>query len=203
MHHNENHRIRLHRASSWLARSCACADEDLDGRFVFLWIALNAAYARAFGEDDSEREKLKQFLQLLVKVDAQRRLHALVMQRFTGAVRMLIDNQFVFQPFWTALRDHDASGQWEKAFAVARKEAVAAVLAGNTVRVYEVVFDRLYVLRNQLVHGGATCGSRVNREQLKQACALLAEIVPVMIGLMEENPEADWGEVMYPVVGNV
>ncbi len=125
------------------------------------------------------------------------------MQRFTGSVRMLIDNKFVFQPFWKALRDHDASGQWEVAFAAARKQATAAVLAGDTVKVYEIVFDRLYVLRNQLVHGGATCGSRVNREQLKQACALLAEIVPLMIRLMAESPEADWGEVMYPVVGNV
>jgi len=36
--------LRLHRALSWLKR--AEMAEDDDGRFIFLWIAFNAAYAR-------------------------------------------------------------------------------------------------------------------------------------------------------------
>ncbi|MDO4709775.1 MAG: HEPN domain-containing protein [Pseudomonadota bacterium] len=199
---NQNYRIRLHRASSWLARAEACAGDDLDGRFVFLWVALNAAYARAFGESESEREKLAGFIRALLKVDKEQVLHRILMERFTGPVRTLIENKFVFQPFWQALRDHDSSGRWEQQFAAAKKQAVAAVLSGDTAKVYSIVFSRLYVLRNQLVHGGATCGSRLNRVQLKDAIALLSAIVPVVIGLMEENPDTDWGEIMYPVVGN-
>lgn len=198
----DDFRIRLHRASSWLARAEACAKDDLDGRFVFLWVALNAAYARAFGEGESEREKLAGFIAALLRVDKERVLHGILMERFTGPVRTLIENKFVFQPFWQALRDHDSSGRWEQQFAAAKKQAMAAVLSGDTAKVYGIVFDRLYVLRNQLVHGGATCGSRLNRAQLKDAIALLSAIVPVVIGLMEENPATDWGEIMYPVVGN-
>ena len=35
--------LRIHRALSWLNR--AEQAEDVDGRFIFLWIAFNAAYA--------------------------------------------------------------------------------------------------------------------------------------------------------------
>src|SRR5690606_40907016 len=40
---HSNLRLRVHRALSWLDR--AEQAEDLDGRFIFLWIAFNAAYA--------------------------------------------------------------------------------------------------------------------------------------------------------------
>src|SRR3546814_5794703 len=36
--------LRVHRAISWIGRAEACGEDD-DARFVFLWIAFNAAYA--------------------------------------------------------------------------------------------------------------------------------------------------------------
>jgi len=36
--------LRVHRALSWLGRAEQLV-EDVDARFVFLWIAFNAAYA--------------------------------------------------------------------------------------------------------------------------------------------------------------
>ena len=62
------------------------------------------------------------------------------------------------------------------------------------------MFDRLYVLRNQLIHGGATWNSSVNRAQVKDGVHILLALVPVVIGLMLRRPEADFGEILYPVV---
>ena len=39
----ENLGLRVHRAISWVKK--AEIEEDTDGRFIFLWIALNACYA--------------------------------------------------------------------------------------------------------------------------------------------------------------
>jgi len=36
--------LRAHRAISWIGRAEACGADD-DARFIFLWIAFNAAYA--------------------------------------------------------------------------------------------------------------------------------------------------------------
>lgn len=36
--------LRVHRAISWIGRAETCGEDD-DARFIFLWIAFNAAYA--------------------------------------------------------------------------------------------------------------------------------------------------------------
>lgn len=195
----ENARTRLHRAISWLARSEAEVD-DHAARFIFLWVALNAAYAREFSRDEHERERFRGFIATLVSLDQEARLQQALFQQFSGPIRTLIENKFVFEPFWTALRNHDSSDAWERAFAASRKTALSAILHGHTEAVLGIVFDRLYVLRNQLIHGGATWNSSVNREQLKDAVNILASLVPRVICLMLDHPNRDFGEVMYPVV---
>lgn len=195
----EEFRIRLHRAISWLARAELEAGDD-DARFLFLWIAFNAAYAREFGFDDTERNQARQFFQQLVELDAGGRLHALLHERFTGDVRLLIENRFVFEPFWKALREHDASDRWSTSFNGSKKAALASVLRKDTLTLLGIVFDRLFVLRNQLVHGGSTHGSKVNREQVLSAAGLMGALVPAVLEAMLQNPEVDFGHIAYPVL---
>jgi hypothetical protein len=70
----------------------------------------------------------------------------------------------------------------------------------NTLRTLEILFDRIYALRNQIIHGGATWNSRVNREQLRNATLLMDKLVPVLIYLILIDPTRDFGEIIYPVV---
>ena len=70
----------------------------------------------------------------------------------------------------------------------------------DTVRVLRLVFDRLYVLRNQIVHGGATWNSQVNRDQVRDGAAILAFLMPVFVDVMMDHPHEDWGRSFYPVV---
>ena len=67
-------------------------------------------------------------------------------------------------------------------------------------RVLSNVFDRLYVLRNQLVHGGSTWNSDINRDQVRDGAAILEFLVPVFVDVMMDNPQEDWGRPFYPVV---
>lgn len=197
--HPEALRLRIHRAISWLGRAEQEA-EDADARFIFQWIALNAAYAREFSREETERVRMSGFIQALVALDTGKRLHQALFQQFSGPIRLLIDNHFTFEPFWTALRTHDASGQWETRFAGSRKTALAAVMNGETAIMLGIVFDRLYVLRNQLVHGGATWNSQLNRAQVGDGSAILATLVPLILAIMMEHPQQDYGDVLYPVV---
>ncbi|MDN5923526.1 MAG: hypothetical protein L0H70_00845 [Xanthomonadales bacterium] len=197
--HTEPSRVRIHRAISWLGRAEAEA-EDHDARFVFLWIAFNAAYAREFGAEDDTRRQLGEFFDKLLALDGEHRLAQIMLHQFSGPIRTLIDNKFTFEPFWRALRDHDASDRWELQFASSKKAALHAVMNRRSDVLLGVVFDRLYVLRNQLVHGGATWNSRVNRAQVKDGANILMSVVPVMLQLMLQHPEVDFGDVLYPVV---
>ena len=56
------------------------------------------------------------------------------------------------------------------------------------------------MLRNQLVHGGATWNSAVNRDQVRDGAAILGFLVPVFVDVMMDNPHEDWGRPFYPVV---
>ena len=197
--YSEPQRVRLHRAISWLGRAEAEVSDD-DAKFIFLWISFNAAYAKEFGLDESERDRLAQFIQVLLSADSEKHLHQLLFKQFSGPIRTLLDNQFVFEPFWRALREHDSSNRWEEKFAGSKKAALGSIMLGDTAKVLSIVFDRLYVLRNQLVHGGATWNSKVNREQLKDGTAIMMAITPIIIELMLEHPELDFGEIMYPVI---
>lgn len=195
----ESTRIRIHRAISWLARAEAEV-ADHDARFIFLWIAFNAAYARDFGIEGNARDQLKAFFDHLLALDTDRRLAALLLEQFSGPIRTMIGNKYVFEPFWRAQREHDASERWKSQFDAASKLALRAVLDGRADLVLSVVFDRLYVLRNQLVHGGATWNSRVNRAQVADGANLLMATVPLMVEIMLEHPESEFGEILYPVL---
>lgn len=59
---------------------------------------------------------------------------------------------------------------------------------------------RRYVLRNQLVNGGATWNSEVNRTQVRDCGALLGSLLPLFIDLMMDNADHEWPMPHYPVV---
>ena len=194
--------LRVHRALSWLKRAELCEDDE-DGRFIFLWIALNAAYADEIQRDSDEAEQatLQRFLNKLVALDGGNLLYTLVWNTFPGPIRVLLNNEFVFQPFWDSHNGRIGKEEWRHKFDRANKAAHRAL--GNksqTATVLGIVLARLYTLRNQLVHGGATWQGSVNREQIRDGAAILGDLTPCVIGLLIENPDEDWGDPRYPVV---
>ncbi len=196
---DEPARVRLHRAISWLARA-EVEHHDADARFVFLWIAFNAAYANEFALEGSAREQLNAFFARVLALDADARIAALLLSRFPGAIRSMIGNPYVFEPFWRALREHDAGSRWKETLAASTRLATRAILESRADVVLSVVFDRLYVLRNQLVHGGATWNSTVNRTQVRDGANIMLALVPLVIEIMLDHPQQDFGAILYPVV---
>lgn len=82
--------LRVHRAISWIGRAEAC-DGDDDARFIFLWIAFNAAYAdeREFQSiPQGERAAFLDYFGRLTALDSERRIYKAVWQRFSGPVRL-------------------------------------------------------------------------------------------------------------------
>ena len=99
--------LRVHRAISWIGRGEACGDDD-DARFIFLWIAFNAAYAdeQEFQSiAPGERAAFVDFFGRLDQLDKDRRIYQALWQRFSGPVRMLMENRYVFNPFFGLIGD--------------------------------------------------------------------------------------------------
>lgn len=192
--------LRVHRAISWLHRA-EMAQDDLDAAFIFYWIAFNAAYAQDGGWQDlpDEKSRANDFLGKLIKADTQKLIHTAVWERFSGPIRLLLDSRYVFQPFWNFHNQVPGYENWENSFTNGKKRATTALANQDTLTVLTIVFNRLYTLRNQLMHGGATWNSSVNRQQTGDGVRILGFLIPVMIDLMMDHPEKNWGTPYYPV----
>ena len=94
------------------------------------------------------------------------------------------------------------NADWEAKLAASNRITADALVQTNTLRILKTLFDRLYVLRNQLVHGGATWNGTVNRSQVTEGAAVLANLVSVFIDIMMDNADHDWGKPFYPVIEN-
>lgn len=191
--------VRLHRAISWLK----CAEENAanhDMQFVALWISYNACYANEDHSENelTERKQFHEFINKLVNHDQEGRFFSLLWNKFSGPVRMIIENKFIFKPFWDAQRGENIN--WKKLFEQSNKDANRFLSNNEVAKLIEVVLDRLYTLRNQIIHGGATYKSKVNRAQVRDACNILKLFIPIIIDIMIENRNEKWGAIYYPVV---
>lgn len=198
---SDTHGTRLHRALSWL--NCAAKQQDdMDLQLVSLWIAFNACYAVDQGGSESlaERFAFQGFVEKLVSHDVDKKIYACLWQTYSGPVKALIKNPYVYSGFWQAKREDVNSDAWRERFDQLSVSALNHLSRQNVPDLLGIVLDRLFVLRNQLIHGGATYGSQVNREQVTDGVQLLATLVPTMIEIMLQAEQENWGEIYYPVL---
>jgi hypothetical protein len=198
---SEVYSIRLHRAISWI-KAAEEQEKNQDLRLICLWVATNSLYAmdEARFEAMAERERFADFVDRLVELDTEERLYNLLWNKFSGPVRMLVENKYVYSPFWDFQRGE--ARDWERGFERSIADANQALSKKNVNYLLRIVLDRLYVLRNQLVHGGATYKSKINRFQVRDGGNLLMTILPVIIEIMMNHQQEEWGRIYYPPINN-
>ncbi len=194
-------RLKLHRAISWL-KSAEEHSDDLDFCFVSLWIAINAIYSDDFNVL-GDKSNLFSFLNKVCRLDSELRINALVWQTFSNNIRVLLNNKFTFQPFWDEYNTYEKdkiTEKWKDDFEYEKKRFTKAISKQNTAELLCIVFRRLYTIRNQIIHGGASYKSSKNIPQKKDACNFLIKVMPVIVDIMMDNPTQNWGKPYYPVV---
>ena len=193
--------LRMRRALSWLGRAEQERESDHDAAFIFYWIAFNAAYAKEVSRDptSTERERFAGFFRNILSLDSDNTIYDAIWDTYSGPIRLLLENRYVYHPFW---EHHGGRGydNWEYTFQQATRHVNQALAQRDTHFILSTLFDRLYVLRIQLMHGGATWGSSVNRSQVQDGARIMATLVPVFVHLMMSHPDVDWGPMDYPVV---
>lgn len=207
------HSTRLHRSLSWLKAAAEQMEgENLDQAFINLWISFSACF---YIDGDAPVES---FIEKIVALDKQQKIYECLWHQYSGSVKALIKNPYVFDGFWQAQRNQlqgshslavtDSLKQtmdepfWMANFEQSSVEALNYLSRKKVAPLFSIVLDRLYVLRNQVLQGGATYQSRVNREQVSDGVNLLASIMPVIISIMLAGADQDWGEIAYPVISS-
>ena len=111
--HNED---RMRRAKSWHERS---EEATSDGeRFIFLWIAFNAAYGSDASDSVSltQRRQFTEFLARVLERDAGNEIEGIIWDTFSGPIRILPENQYVFVPFWKWVQGEAEGDDWQERF---------------------------------------------------------------------------------------
>lgn len=191
---------RLHRAISWV--QCAEEADSADVEFISLWISFSACCAIDQQGDQplGDHDRFTAFIERLVNKDSHKKIHKCLWEEYSGHVKALIKNPYVFHAFWVAKRE--GSDAWKAEFDQSSLAALNALSRGRVAELCSIVLDRLFVLRNQLIYGGATFKGSVNREQVEDGAGLLATLMPIVIETMMDASQDDWGEVAYPVVND-
>lgn len=192
---NEAHSTRLHRAISWW-RAATEQTGNADLQFVTAWISLNACCLT--DEQQPGSRGVMPLLERLVALDTDQAIYHTLWHQYSGPVKALLKNPYVYGPFWEAQRGAD--NQWQEHFERSSVEALNCLSRKKVPELLALTLERLSVLQAQVIGGGATFASRVNREQVDTGAALLMSLLPTIIQLMLNHPDEDWGELAFPVV---
>ena len=198
--------LRLRRILSWYERALK-EGKDPDAQFVFCWIAYNSAY----GVDDSERIKLgdkpiheldrqRDYFGKLIPLDRQRRLRNVLQEQVYEEVQTILENEYIYRAFWLFEKGELRFENWLDTLNAQQVRVARAYREGDVEFIINILFERLYVLRNQIIHGGATYRGSVNRSQVKDGAKLMMALMPHIAELMMDGPDVDWGVATFPVI---
>lgn len=200
----ENLRIRVHRAISWIGRAeKASAEDDPDAAFIFYWIAFNAIYTGESPfrkEHVTERDIYKEFFTTIIRLDRDDLIFNAIWSRYSASIRVILKNKFVFAPYWKYVNNEPGSEAWEYQFDKQNKRILKAIQHQDTRLILSILFDRLYVLRNQTMHGGSTWNSSANRQQIEDGARILGFLLPIFVDLMMNESSIQWQKTYYPVI---
>lgn len=199
---------RLQRADSWIQAASGLEPDQLHEAFIFLYIAFNCLYGRRKYEGDETQieEDLDAFFSKILAMHGTDVQHggtilkdALTTCRQDGAV--LIRDRFLVNRYWRGTQPPAALQ------AKLNKEALGALeaLVDSAYREFlSLVFRRISVLRNQVMHGCATYGARsYGRASLTKALRVLRALVPAFYQLVRRyGHDVVWDPIPYPRLGS-
>lgn len=191
--------LRMQRGLSWLKKANDLQD-DLDLQFISLWVCMNAIYA----QDVQLTEKQPRFLQFIDSIfhnDIDGKIHGLLWGKLQFPIQQLLNNPYIYQGYWDYQNQNVSALACQTGLAQEKQNITIALENKASATILQILFSRLYTLRKQLLHGGTTYHSAMNRKQLKDGCSVLSTLLPVFILLLLENAQAmDLQKPFYPSV---
>lgn len=206
----ENNQRRIERMDTWMRPAEeASGERDAHLRFLFYWIAYEAAY-----QTDSERNhgKLRKDLHGKLVYHCKEKLQGILRAQKDDILCILALRQ-AHPSFWRSRAEENKGvttpKQWETKF----KERLGAemrrldtsvcrdVMNSEISATLDVLFENLNVVRNQVIHGASSGPNSRGWTQVDVGARLLGTFVPCIREAIKDNIDGNWGEPPFPRVG--
>ena len=213
---------RIARMNAWidLARNESNTD-SAHVRFVFYWIAYEAAY-KVEGNDSSDSRakdtvQRRTFHHLVARYDRGRLRQ--VLRQHKADVSAILELRQANPSFWQRWREDarvESASDWDRNFAERTRKAMQALRDAienwsrgganeRTAEALDILFRNLALVRNQIVHGASAGSHSRGRTQVLLGARLLHALVPCFRDSIESNLDEDWGQTPgqppFPRVG--
>ena len=197
----ENNQTRFRRAQAWLnqakiwQRECksACEAEAKDrllcAEFISLWIAYDALSGRKYPNLSGVEGTKVFFREIENKCRAQEKFLRGNLEKLEDTIESLITLDKAYSEFW---EERKSPPLW-------LNDEIRDSIRRNPITALRLIFERIYVVRNQVFHGAHTIGGSWGKEQVELSAAILRVIVPIIKRMMEES-KADWKAIRFPRV---
>lgn len=196
---DEEFRIRVHRAISWLKASEKYADSDIDMSFLGAMNATNACWSDNKGKD---RDGITDMVGLLRGTDSLKQIHKLVMNSGEGKEWsvMLINNEHLYAEYVEYLRGKASEHEYKERIRKNQESALWALKNHKFDQILTRCLSQCVSLRSQVAHGFSTYESSANRRPLELTASMLRKITLHIIHEMIKSPKKNWGETpwLYP-----
>lgn len=197
--YSEHFNLRIQRGLSWFKKSLELGQE-LEFKFISLWISFHSIYAHEH-EIQSDPHDLQQFLEQLCQKDLEHKLHQIVWEKYHQPICALLDSPYTDQGFWDYRHDKISLQSCREALQQQKQKVEQARQEHNMSGILAMIFSHLATLHHQLMQGGTSCHSALNRKQLQHSCRVLEALLPAFICILLENAATlDSGKPFYPVV---
>ncbi|MDA8031790.1 MAG: HEPN domain-containing protein, partial [Alphaproteobacteria bacterium] len=212
--------MRIERALSWLEHAEKCVSErDWDIAFISYWISYNALYANYELRTKNDEEAVqKKFNEDILKYERGKNLfevHKMLVKK-REVVEGIVRHPLLCQSHWEHLHSKkyggkEKGGGWKDDLKNDNTglssnydrlaDGIHDTDAGR--EILSLLFGRIYVLRNQMIHGGARHGGEVNVSQVARCTKIMVFLIPLFIRTMMENPKPPkdgWGKPYSPII---
>lgn len=192
--------VRFHRACSWLEEAEQLdRDDKADQTLIHQWIAFNALYGQwdlVRHEPPADRESWQVFLGRMLELDTSNHIVSLLAEH-KGLALTMLGNGYLNRYFW----QEPCSEKAARTGRGGRHKAESWYVEECWTIILEQVFERVYLLRCQLMHGAATLRSKLNRTALRHCTQLMWILLPAFLLVwIDHGVDEDWGIMCYPPV---
>ena len=206
----ENNRRRIARMDTWISHAeAASGDDDTHLRFLFYWIAYEAAYQP---HETRKAEGKRKWLHKKLARHDPGQLQSILREQRDNIVRILELRQ-ADPSFWRAElkvnKGVTTPERWGSAFRrrveSATKRLDEAVRSGATKDISATLndlFRNLSTVRHQIAHGASAGSGSRGLTQVILGAWLLEAFIPRFRDAIKANVHEDWGEPPYPRVGS-